>query len=280
MRRLRDLRAGEARGGGRLSASPACSAPPFPSKHCASEQVLLRGDGGLQGAVCDESTVPAQQARTAAITLRPVPASPICWRRLRQGRGSVRMAGEAAPWSSGGVGRRLGAPNWACKRADGSWGADAGAPRPRGGPIRHGRAITARLPPLPPPLRADEEVMHVGRRIYVSNLAWRTSWQDLKDKCVRGARAAVWGLLPAITGGVGRVAGPGGRRWHSTAHMRRRACWRAARRRLRRQLARVCSPAAVLLHPSTRAFMRIALWLCSLQVPRVRQRRLLQRHQG
>lgn len=29
---------------------------------------------------------------------------------------------------------------------------------------------------------ADEEVMHVGRRVYVSNLAWRTSWQDLKDK--------------------------------------------------------------------------------------------------
>lgn len=30
--------------------------------------------------------------------------------------------------------------------------------------------------------------MHVGRRVYVSNLAWRTSWQDLKDKCVAGAR--------------------------------------------------------------------------------------------
>jgi len=29
---------------------------------------------------------------------------------------------------------------------------------------------------------ADEEVMHVGRRVYISNLAWRTSWQDLKDK--------------------------------------------------------------------------------------------------
>ena len=33
------------------------------------------------------------------------------------------------------------------------------------------------------PLRfcAEEEVMRVGRRVYVSNLAWRTSWQDLKD---------------------------------------------------------------------------------------------------
>lgn len=28
---------------------------------------------------------------------------------------------------------------------------------------------------------AEEEVMRVGRRVYVSNLAWRTSWQDLKD---------------------------------------------------------------------------------------------------
>ena len=28
----------------------------------------------------------------------------------------------------------------------------------------------------------DEDVMRVGRRCFVSNLAWRTSWQDLKDK--------------------------------------------------------------------------------------------------
>lgn len=39
----------------------------------------------------------------------------------------------------------------------------------------------AHLLPFPHPA-ADEEVMHVGRRVYVSNLAWRTSWQDLKDK--------------------------------------------------------------------------------------------------
>ena len=62
----------------------------------------------------------------------------------------------------------------------------AGSARRAGGP--------AGPPPLPPrPERhldvlrsrspaADEEVMHVGRRVYVSNLAWRTSWQDLKDK--------------------------------------------------------------------------------------------------
>lgn len=35
--------------------------------------------------------------------------------------------------------------------------------------------------PYPEVPAADEEVMHVGRRVYVSNLAWRTSWQDLKD---------------------------------------------------------------------------------------------------
>ncbi|KFM25395.1 putative RNA-binding protein, partial [Auxenochlorella protothecoides] len=28
---------------------------------------------------------------------------------------------------------------------------------------------------------AEEEVMRVGRRVYVSNLAWKSSWQDLKD---------------------------------------------------------------------------------------------------
>ncbi|KIZ03939.1 Heterogeneous nuclear ribonucleoprotein M [Monoraphidium neglectum] len=28
----------------------------------------------------------------------------------------------------------------------------------------------------------EEGVMRIGRRCYVSNLAWRTSWQDLKDK--------------------------------------------------------------------------------------------------
>lgn len=29
---------------------------------------------------------------------------------------------------------------------------------------------------------AEEDVMRVGRRCFISNLAWRTSWQDLKDK--------------------------------------------------------------------------------------------------
>lgn len=43
--------------------------------------------------------------------------------------------------------------------------------------------------------------MHVGRRVYVSNLAWRTSWQDLKDKCVArrpGAALDPHGGSPAL----------------------------------------------------------------------------------
>ena len=27
-----------------------------------------------------------------------------------------------------------------------------------------------------------EEVVRIGKRCYVGNLAWKTSWQDLKDK--------------------------------------------------------------------------------------------------
>ena len=30
--------------------------------------------------------------------------------------------------------------------------------------------------------RTAEEEVRVGRRCFVSNLAWKTSWQDLKDK--------------------------------------------------------------------------------------------------
>lgn len=28
----------------------------------------------------------------------------------------------------------------------------------------------------------DSSVMRIGKRCYVGNLAWKTSWQDLKDK--------------------------------------------------------------------------------------------------
>ena len=28
----------------------------------------------------------------------------------------------------------------------------------------------------------DEDKLIIGKRCYVGNLAWRTSWQDLKDK--------------------------------------------------------------------------------------------------
>lgn len=30
-------------------------------------------------------------------------------------------------------------------------------------------------------MAADDNMMRIGKRCYVSNLAWRTSWQDLKD---------------------------------------------------------------------------------------------------
>lgn len=60
--------------------------------------------------------------------------------------------------------------------------------------------------PPPPARAADEEVMHVGRRVYVSNLAWRTSWQDLKDKCV-GRRRGLTERARALPGSQGRAAG-------------------------------------------------------------------------
>lgn len=55
---------------------------------------------------------------------------------------------------------------------------------------------------------AEEDVMRVGRRCFVSNLAWRTSWQDLKDafrdcgtvvyaNIIRdeGGRSKGWGIV-------------------------------------------------------------------------------------
>lgn len=56
-----------------------------------------------------------------------------------------------------------------------------------GGAMRSGKGGLACRDLYHGPCPADEEVMHVGRRVYVSNLAWRTSWQDLKDKCVASA---------------------------------------------------------------------------------------------
>lgn len=51
------------------------------------------------------------------------------------------------------------------------------------GVVLCGLAVTvppwAHGPPINP--FAEEEVMRVGRRVYVSNLAWKSSWQDLKD---------------------------------------------------------------------------------------------------
>lgn len=53
--------------------------------------------------------------------------------------------------------------------------------------------------------------MHVGRRVYVSNLAWRTSWQDLKDKCVTGATCWPACLISAFSEQAGaRIQGLSG----------------------------------------------------------------------
>ncbi|CAG9464066.1 unnamed protein product [Pedinophyceae sp. YPF-701] len=54
---------------------------------------------------------------------------------------------------------------------------------------------------------SEENVMRIGRRCYVSNLAWKTSWQDLKDAfsgcgnvvysavAKRGTRSKGWGII-------------------------------------------------------------------------------------
>jgi hypothetical protein len=42
-------------------------------------------------------------------------------------------------------------------------------------------------------IQAEEGVVRIGKRCYVSNLAWRTSWQDLKVRQAgRGGRKAAW----------------------------------------------------------------------------------------
>lgn len=95
--------------------------------------------------------------------------------------------------------------------------------------------------------------MHVGRRVYVSNLAWRTSWQDLKDKCVSaGPTCLVYGLQ---AGGA-----PAG-------------CFSAGVTPFGSQSAEAVGCRGV---P-----MLACVWMTPCpQVPRVRQRCLLQRDQG
>jgi hypothetical protein len=159
------------------------------------------------------------------------------------------------------------AANWGGAGPDGGRGPTIWPPRPLtplpacGIPPLSGIAAPAGRPRANParplPCDADEEVMHVGRRVYISNLAWRTSWQDLKDKCVGQLGGAAGAPVqpqqgPMARGGAQGGAGGGGRE-------------RAARL----QQPADCLPACT-LHSMFR----------SLQVPRVRQRCLLQRHQG
>jgi len=68
------------------------------------------------------------------------------------------------------------------------------------------------------PVEAQEEVeeveeAHIGRRCYVGNLAWRTSWQDLKD-AFRECGTVVYANVmcdstgePFIFGGGGALRG-------------------------------------------------------------------------
>lgn len=52
-------------------------------------------------------------------------------------------------------------------------------------------------------MEAEAEVVRVARRVYVGNLAWRTSWQDLKD---------FFGRVGTVRyADVMREAGPGSR---------------------------------------------------------------------
>ena len=50
----------------------------------------------------------------------------------------------------------------------------------------------------------DSSVMRIGKRCYVGNLAWKTSWQDLKDK-FRDVGNVVYANVMRDDGGECRV---------------------------------------------------------------------------
>lgn len=69
---------------------------------------------------------------------------------------------------------------------------------------------------------ADEtDVMRVGRRCFISNLAWRTSWQDLKD-AFRDCGTVVYSNVIRDEGGewapaeLGPAEGPDPASWCSS----------------------------------------------------------------
>lgn len=52
----------------------------------------------------------------------------------------------------------------------------------------------------------DSSVMRIGKRCYVGNLAWKTSWQDLKDK-FRDVGNVVYANVMRDDGGELRACG-------------------------------------------------------------------------
>eukprot|EP00955_Chlamydomonas_euryale_P032323 339352-Chlamydomonas_euryale.AAC.3 len=79
-----------------------------------------------------------------------------------------------------------------------------------------GRRITRRRPvggqPAAPRRSAmgdtEGEVVKVGRRVYVGNLAWRTSWQELKDKFRENGNVVYANVMTNDDGAGGRDAAP------------------------------------------------------------------------
>ena len=53
----------------------------------------------------------------------------------------------------------------------------------------------------------DSSVMRIGKRCYVGNLAWKTSWQDLKDK-FRDVGNVVYANVMRDDGGESRSCSP------------------------------------------------------------------------
>mmetsp|Transcript_1045 Transcript_1045/g.1620 ORF Transcript_1045/g.1620 Transcript_1045/m.1620 type:complete len:334 (+) Transcript_1045:70-1071(+) len=67
----------------------------------------------------------------------------------------------------------------AAPRGRGTRGAVGAGGGGGGGSVSYSNGGTAALPP--PPRRAPVPMDRTGRQIYISNLPWETSWQDLKD---------------------------------------------------------------------------------------------------
>ena len=54
----------------------------------------------------------------------------------------------------------------------------------------------------------DEQVMRIGKRCYVGNLAWKTSWQDLKDRFRECGNVVYANVMRDDTGACGAASFP------------------------------------------------------------------------